>query len=133
MPAVTNKEIARGTPVDEDKLKEEIYNQVRRETYGLETLLTTWQLGPDVIIQDEKEGTGRYDFPGLEFALRGVFVKRRGKDGSVRITGKGEVEIVVSGPRERDEYVIIPVRPGQNCGILGWPTYRLITSQGEAK
>jgi hypothetical protein len=97
----------------------------------LETLLTAWQFGPDVIIHDEKEGTGGYDFPGLEFALRGVFVKRKGKDGSVRVTGKGEVEIVVSGPRERDECVIITVQSGQSCGILGWPTYRLIIGQGE--
>jgi acylphosphatase len=60
-----------------------------------------------------------------------VFVKRRGKEGSVRVTGKGEVEIVVSGPRERDEYAIITIQPGQTCGILGWPTYRLITAKAK--
>jgi hypothetical protein len=42
-------------------------------------LLTTWQRGHDVKIQDEEEGHRGYEFPDLIFDICAVFVKTKGQ------------------------------------------------------
>ncbi|CZR49790.1 uncharacterized protein FPRO_15999 [Fusarium proliferatum ET1] len=77
---------------------------------------------------DETQGTGSYYVPGVHYTVCGVFVIVQSGYGAVRVLGKDQTlhENVITSPNEKEQYCIIMVEPGQECGILGKPSYRLI-------
>ncbi|KAL3588083.1 hypothetical protein FPOAC2_13982 [Fusarium poae] len=78
----------------------------------------------------ETQGTGGYYVPAVQFSrVCGVFVVVQSGYGAVRVLGKDQSlhENVITSPNEKERYCIITIEPGQECGILGKPSYRLIT------
>ncbi|KAL9099512.1 MAG: hypothetical protein Q9163_005001 [Psora crenata] len=77
--------------------------------------------GADIVL-DSKETTGT-DFEILDASICAVLVRKGGGAGAVRVHSN-PVKNVVTGPTQGPGYVIVIVKSGEDCMLLGNPSVR---------
>ncbi|KAF7509568.1 hypothetical protein GJ744_007968 [Endocarpon pusillum] len=77
--------------------------------------------GEDTVI-DPKETIGT-DFGTVASSVCAVLVKKHGAAGAIRVFGE-EVTNVVTGPTEGTGFVIVIIKPGEDCRLFGKPSLR---------
>lgn len=89
------------------------------EMIYLPTALTNQQLGKEVTVGPERVGG---PLETADPSIRAMLVKTHSEDGAVRVLGK-KIRNVPTG-MGRSGYVIVIIREGEGCMLLGKPSVR---------
>ncbi|QSS61745.1 hypothetical protein I7I51_03922 [Histoplasma capsulatum] len=78
-------------------------------------------LAGENVVLDSSQTIGK-NFQTVDSSVRAILIIKKSAEGAVRVFGK-DIRNVVTGPNE-DGFVIVAVKEGETCRLLGTPTIR---------